>query len=185
MNELLGSTAQLREPGAKLAEINFNNESNGCELFAAAIESIEQGIWTVISYFAEEDLNGALTVARKLRCSVSHIHEFDWERFEETFGSKGKFLQLYSNTLVAAKAKATAHALVTAFKERAGIHSNNQFRLSQSDRVYRIGIVLGSAAGLGEIYKIDPTTANDISRIVSAPIAMDSSKLLSEIATFD
>lgn len=164
--------------------IGLSEQPFECELTTSAISSIEQGVWTVISYFSEMDLKAALKVARKLRCSIYHIHELDWERFEETFGSKSKFLQRYSNSLVAVDAKATAHALVSAFKEATGIHSSNQIRSSHSDRIYRIGIVLGSAAGLGEIYKIAPEAANEISRVVSAPIAMDSSNLLTEIATF-
>ncbi len=155
---------------------------NECELYTAAIESIEQGVWTAISYFSEMDLNASLKVARKMRCSIAHIHEFDWERFEETFG-KSKFLQRYSNTIIAGKAKATAHALVSAFKDATGLHCISQIKSSHSDRIYGIGIVLGSAAGLGEIYKIDPNAANTISRIVSAPISLDTSNLITDIAT--
>lgn len=160
-----------------------SEEPYECELTTAAIASIEQGVWTVISYFAEMDLKSSLAVARHMRCSITSIHELDWKRFEEAFGSKGKFVQRYSNTLIADDAKKTAHTIVRAFKEAAGIHRETQIRSDHAGRIYRIGNVIGSAAALGEVYKISIEAAKTISGIVSAPIPLDSSSLLTEIAT--
>lgn len=188
MNSIEHRVISLNEMSAYLSSVPTayvaGEEPYECELTTAAIASIEQGVWTVISYFAEMDLKSSLKVARRMRCSITSIHELDWERFEEAFGSKGKFLQRYSNTLIADDARKTAHAIVRAFKEAAGIHRETQIRSDHAGRIYRIGIVVGSAAALGEVYKINIEAAKTISGIVSAPIPLDSSSLLTEIAAF-
>lgn len=166
------------------SSLGLSDGNNGCELYTAAIESIEQGVWTVISYFSEMDLKASLKVAKIMQCSINHIHEFDWERIEDTFGSKCKFLKQYSNVYIAHKAMATASALVGVFKFSIDTEKNNPLVSSHACRIYSIGIVVGSAAALGEVYKLDPNAANEISKIVSAPIALDTESLLTEIATF-
>lgn len=113
------------------------------------------------------------------------IFELDWERLDSSFGVRGKFLQRYSNTLIAEKAKVTSCALVEAFKAATGAHNSNLISPSHVGRIYRIGNVVGAAAALGEVYKIDPNVANQISGVVSAPIGFENSNLLTEIATFN
>lgn len=188
MNSIEHRVISFNEMSAYLSSaptaFTASEEPHECELTTAAIASIEQGVWTVISYFAEMDLKSSLAVARRMRCSITSIHEFDWERFEEVFGCRGKFLQRYSNTLIANDARKTAHALVRAFKEATGIHSESQIKSSHADRIYGLGIVVGSAAALGEVYKINIKAAKAISDMVSAPIPLDASSLLTEIATF-
>lgn len=188
MSEITYRPNSLKEMGAQSFSFPFSSpvgqELHQCELTTAALESIEQGVWTVISYFAEMDLEDSLKVARKMRCSILSIHELDWERLEEVFGNKSNFLRRYSSTLFSEKAKLTSRALVEAFKEATGTHKSILVNGSHVDRIYRIGMVVGSAAALGEVFKINPDAANQISGIVSAPIALDSSNLLTEIATF-
>jgi hypothetical protein len=150
------------------------------ELFNAAHLAIEQGVWTVISYLSETDLKNSISVAKKMSCSINSIHEFDWERFDETFASRKKFVRKYSRTAPSQKAKETAHLLLGVCLPQREMHTRSLYRESDIDRLHRVGIIVGASAALGEVYRINREAAIRVSKIVSAPISHDTSKLLTD-----
>lgn len=70
--------------------LNALNEQITPSLKTTPIKALEQGVWTVISYFSLSYPNEAIELAKTMDCSVDSIHEFDWKRLEEVFASRKK-----------------------------------------------------------------------------------------------
>jgi hypothetical protein len=53
---------------------------------------IQQGSWSSIALLAYKDKESAIAIAHDLELTPQNIHEFDWEKLEEVYGSKQEFL---------------------------------------------------------------------------------------------
>jgi hypothetical protein len=145
----------------------------------ASLIALEQGIWTVLSYYFLDDTNKALAITKDLKPSIKSIHEFDLERFEEIF--KGievlydKYRQISYNPLSIASAKSFSES----YEKFMIRHHPFKRRTSDMDEsnVHRYGIVAGAAIALERIAKNDPLSAENIAMIVSAPIGFSNADL--------
>jgi len=136
-----------------------------------ALAAIEQGLWTVISYYSEDEKDTAIKIAKILQPSIDSIHEFDWERFIDVFGSKTGLRRNYSRRSHSKTSIASTAALATIYRNQKP-QIECYFSSSDEDRLFRIGIIIGSAVALGEIAKLSWHDAKNISDIVGAPIGI-------------
>lgn len=157
--------AHVASPSALLG----HSRTEAFNLQQTAIEALEQGVWTVISYFAESNKQDALKVARLMECSVLNIHEFDWERLIEVYGSKEKFLANYGK-IESSRSVETASISVVNHYLSSKPWTNAKLSDADADKLFRFGIIAGASVALGQVHHIDPTEAKSISEVVEASI---------------
>lgn len=150
-------------------------------LYNCALAAIEQGIWTVISYYSERNSVTALKIANAMRCSVSTIHDFDWERFENVFGGRHKFFKAYANFSYSKTAKEAAKAFSELYlKYKFGESTAGELSERDLDIANRICIGIGESAALAEIAKLDMDSAQTISALVGSPIGFSGYAVISD-----
>ncbi len=132
----------------------------------AASNAVAQGVWTAISYFAETDKVGAMKIADELGCSLSAIHEFDWERLVEVYGSKSEFKRLYSRVATSIKVVQLANEFVDGYLMRKKQTFLGELSSKDETETHCQCIYIGSSLVLGMISKFNPREAKNISGII-------------------
>ena len=141
------------------------------EYEVAALEALEQGIWTVISYIcsiseSEKGNELAVSIANVLNPSVKSIHEFDMERIIEAFGCEDIFASKYSKLSYSSDSLLSAVAFAESYMK----WKPKYFRRSDNEAIQLAGIITGSSVALKVLEKTDSDLASDISNIVGVPI---------------
>ena len=136
-----------------------------------AMAAIHQGIWTAISYFSETNKDDALGIAKLFGLPAKRIHEFDWERLEESYGSKARFEALYNVNVTPISVAESASSLVEEYLVNRNFFAGD-LSSSDEDRIFGKGIVIGSSMALGVINTINSTEALGLSEILSADIGV-------------
>jgi len=136
-----------------------------------AMSAIQQGIWTAISYFSETNNSAGLNIASYFGLSTKNIHEFDWERLEESYGSKDKFKAMYDAMVTPITVAEGASHLVDRYLSS---RSSYAVELSSQDEdaTFREGIVIGSSLALGIINEISVIEAKELSGLLCADIGL-------------
>lgn len=151
-------------------------------LYNCALAAIEQGIWTAISYYSEINSVAAIKVAKAMRCSVSSIHDFDWERFENVFGGRNNFFKEYANFANSLNAKEAATVFSTLYlKNKFGEQVVGELNDRDIDIAHRICIGIGESAALGEIANLDFDSALTVSAMVGAQIGISECALINNL----
>lgn len=151
-------------------------------LYICALVAIEQGIWTAISYYSERNSISALKVVKAMRCSVSSIHDFDWERFECVYGGRNNFLKAYANFSYSKTAKEAARAFSELYlRYKFGEPSVGELSERDLDVANRLCIGIGESAALAEIAKLDMDSAQIVSALVGSQIGFSEHELSKDL----
>lgn len=150
--------------------INQNASDDIPLLEKCALDAIEQGIWTVVSYSCDISSPGlGIWLANQFKPSIRSIHEFDMERFCDVFGSESNLYKAYQSLSFAPESRKTAELFVIGYLA----WKPKYFNRGDEETIHMVGIMVGAAIALKELASKDPTLAAEIASIVSVPIGVD------------